>query len=196
MNSIKITRIYKWPTPENWMDIKAFLRFINFYRRFIQGFSMITYSLFNLTCSGQAWTWTNKEQQAYDDLKMVVTSALVLVLPQDLDLFRIDKANSSDFAMEAVLSQQSLVDGKQYLVAFYSKFLSLVEHNYKIYNKEMLAIIHVLEEQRHFLEEVVHLVEIWIDHKNLEYCMIVKKLNRVSLRYGLLLIPFTHGLCY
>ena len=32
------------------------------------------------------------------------------------------------------------------LVAFYSKFLSPVERNYKIYNKEMLAIIHTLEE--------------------------------------------------
>ena len=48
--------------------------------------------------------------------------------------------------MGAVLSQQSLVDGKWYLVAFYSKFLFLVEYNYKIHNKEMLAIIHVLEE--------------------------------------------------
>jgi len=47
----------------------------------------------------------------------------------------------------------------------------------QIHNKEMLAIIHVLEEWRHFLEGAIYLVEIWTDHKNLEYFMMAKKLN-------------------
>ena len=54
-------------------------------------------------------------------------------------------------------------------MAFYSKSLSLVEWNYEIHDKEMLAIICVLEEWRHFLEGVQYPVEIWMDHKNLEY---------------------------
>ena len=49
---------------------------------------------------------------------------------------------------------------------------------FKIHNKEMLAIIHALEEWRHFLEGATHLVEIWTNHKNLEYFMTAKKLNR------------------
>jgi len=52
-----------------------------------------------------------------------------------------------------------------------------VEQNYEIHDKEMLAIIHALEEWRHFLEGAQHLVEIWTDHKNLEYFMMAKKLN-------------------
>jgi len=52
-----------------------------------------------------------------------------------------------------------------------------MEWNYEIHDEEMLAIIHTLEEWRHFLEEATHLVEIWTDHKNLEYFMMVKKLN-------------------
>ena len=47
------------------------------------------------------------------------------------------------------------------LIAFYSKSLFLVEQNYKIHNKEMLAIIYVLEGQKHFLKGAKHLVEIW-----------------------------------
>jgi len=62
-----------------------------------------------------------------------------------LDLFRIE-ANSLDFTTGAVLSQQSPLDSKWHLVAFYSKLLFLVEWNYEIYNKEMLAIIWALEE--------------------------------------------------
>jgi len=41
----------------------------------------------------------------------------------------------------------------------------------------MLAIIHALEEWRHFLEGAWHPIEIWMDHKNLEYFMTAKKLN-------------------
>jgi len=37
-------------------------------------------------------------------------------------------------------------DGKWHPVAFYSKSLSFIEQNYKIHDKEMLAIIHALEE--------------------------------------------------
>jgi len=53
-----------------------------------------------------------------------------------------------------------------------------VEWNYEIHDKAMLAIIHALEEWRHFLEGATHPVEIWTDHKNLEYFMTAKKLNR------------------
>ena len=58
-------------------------------------------------------------------------------------------------------------------MVFYSKSLSLVERNYEIHDKEMLTIIHTLEEWKHFLERAQHLVEIWTDHKNLEYFMTV-----------------------
>jgi len=107
---------------------------------------------------------------------MAVTTALVLVSPQDLEPFRIE-ADSSDFASGAVLFQQLPGVEKWHPVAFYSKSLSLVEQNYKIYDKEMLAIIYALEEWRHFLKGAQHPVEIWTDHKNLEYFMTAKKLN-------------------
>ena len=65
-----------------------------------------------------------------------------------------------------------------------------MERNYKIHDKEMLAIIRALEEWRHFLEGATHLVEIWTDHKNLEYFMTAKKLNRRQARWSLYLARF------
>jgi len=106
-----------------------------------------------------------------------VTTAPVLVSPQDSEPFHIE-ADSSNFASGAVLSQQLPGEEKWHPVAFYSKSLSPVERNYEIHDKEILAIICVLEEWKHFLEGARHLVEIWTDHKNLEYFMTVKKLNR------------------
>jgi len=82
------------------------------------------------------------------------------------------------------------VDGKWHPIAFYSKSLSSVEQNYKIHDKEMLAIIRALEEWRHFLKEATHLVEIWTDHKNLEYFMTAKKLNCRQAHWSLHLARF------
>jgi len=84
---------------------------MNFYQRFIQDFSAKARPLFDLTCSEQVWTWSRKEQVAFEDLKTVVTTALVLVSPQESDLFWIE-ADSLDFATGAVLSQQSTTDRK------------------------------------------------------------------------------------
>jgi len=176
MDPVKVTGVREWPTPENKTDVQAFLGFVNFYRRFIWDFSAKARPLFDLTRSEQVWTWSEKEQVVFKDLKTTVTTALVLVSPQESDLFWIE-ADSSDFATGAVLSQQSPADRKWHPVVFYSKSLSSVERNYEIHDKEMLAIIHALEEWRHFLEGATHPVEIWTDHKNLEYFMTAKKLN-------------------
>ena len=110
---------------------------------------------------------------AFEDLKTMVTTAPVLVSPQDSKPFQVE-ADNSDFTTGAVLSQQLMMDGKWHPVALYSKSLSSMERNYEIHDKEMLAIICALEEWRHFLEGATHLVEIWTDHKNLEYFMTAK----------------------
>ena len=82
---------------------------------------------------------------AFENLKTAVTTAPVLMSPQNLEPFQIE-VDSSDFAIGAVLSQQLMIDRKWHSMAFYSKFLSSVEQSYKIHDKEMLAIIHILEE--------------------------------------------------
>ena len=76
------------------------------------------------------------------------------------------------------------------LVAFISKSLSDTERNYKIHDKEMLAIVRCLEEWRHFLEGTIVKFEIWTDHKNLEYFMKAQKLNRQQARWALYLSRF------
>ena len=112
----------------------------------------------------------------FEKLKSLVTSALVLNLPDEGQPYRV-KADGSGIATSAVLSQLSNEDGKWHLVAFLSKSLSPVEQNYEIHNMEMLAIICALEEWCHYLEGARHPIEIWTDHKNLEYFRTSQKLN-------------------
>jgi len=65
-----------------------------------------------------------------------------------------------------------------------------MEQNYEIHDKKMLAIIRALEEWRHFLEEATYPVEIWTNHKNLEYFIMAKKLNHCQARWSLHLARF------
>jgi len=195
MDPIKVAGVREWPTPESRTDVQAFVGFVNFYRRFIQDFSTIARPFFDLTRSDHAWNWGTKEQEAFECLKMAVTTAPILVSPQDLEPFCIE-ADSSDFASRAVLSQKLPGEEKWHPVAFYSKSLSPVEQNYEIHDKEMLAIIHALEEWRHFLEGARHPVEIWTDHKNLEYFMTAKKLNRRQAHWSLYLAHFDFKLIH
>jgi len=87
IDPVKVAGVQEWPTPENKTDVQAFLGFVNFYRRFIQDFSAKARPLFDLTRSEQVWMWSGKEQTAFEDLKTVVTTAPVLMSPQDLEPF-------------------------------------------------------------------------------------------------------------
>ena len=100
---------------------------------------------------------------------------LVLVT-LDLDKKIRVKVNISNFVIEEVLLIK-YKDEKQRLVAYILKFLNETKKNYKIHDKEMLAIIRYLKIQRYFLKDTKSQFKIWIDYKNLKYFMKVQKLN-------------------
>jgi len=87
MDPVKVAGVREWPTPENKTDVQAFLGFVNFYRRFIWDFSAKARPLFDLTHSEQVWTWSGRGQVAFEDLKTAVTTAPVLVSPQEPRVF-------------------------------------------------------------------------------------------------------------
>ena len=144
--------------------------------------------LFDLTKADSAFKWSSEEKSAFDILRDRITSAPILALPDNSRPYRIE-ADSSDFATRAVLSQENPDNGKWHPVAFLSKSLSPVERNYEIHNKEVLVIVQALEEWRHFMEGTEHQFEIWTDHKNLEYFMMAKKLNRRQARWSVFHSP-------
>jgi len=65
-----------------------------------------------------------------------------------------------------------------------------MERNYKIHDKEMLAVIHCLEAWRHFLKGSRSKFEVWTNHKNLEYFISNQKLNHRQARWALYLSRF------
>jgi hypothetical protein len=76
----------------------------------------------------------------------------------------------------AVLSQNG-EDKWLHPVEFHSQKFTAAEINYEIHDKELLAIVNSFQEWRHFLEGIVHLIIVSINHKNLEYFMSARVLN-------------------
>ncbi len=89
------------------------------------------------------------------------------------------KSDASDYVVAAVLSQKHH-DGMLKPVVFMSKKMSLSECNYEIYDKELLAIIRGFEEWHPELAETLieDLIHVITGHKNLEYFISTKDLNR------------------
>ena len=74
-----------------------------------------------------------------------------MLVALDLDKKMRMEVDALDYVTGGVLSMEC-GDGKWKPVAFLSKSLNEMERNYKIHDKEMLAIIRGLENWRHLLE--------------------------------------------
>ena len=121
------------------------------------------------------WSWEERQQKVFEELKERFTTELVLVMP-DLDREMRVEADASDFVIGEVLSMKC-EDEKWRPVTYISKLLNEAERNYEIHDKKILAIIQCLKVWRYFLEGVKDQFEIWTDYKNLEYFMKAQKLN-------------------
>ncbi len=64
------------------------------------------------------------------------------------------------------------------LIIFYFRKIISVKLNYKIHNKELLAIIIAFNKWRVYLKEFKYFIKVYINYKNLLYFIIIKILNR------------------
>ena len=192
MDPAKVEGVTKWPTPTCKKHVQGFLGFANFYRRFIKDFSKVAGPLNRLTGLNE-WRWTSEEQTAFDTIKTLITTAPVLAVPDDEGQFKVE-CDASKFALGAELSQKQ--EGKWRTIAFLSRSLTPAERNYEIYDREMLAIIHALDEWRHFLLGAKHPVEVRTDHKNLEYFRKPQRLNPRQARWLLTIQEYDLALAH
>ena len=104
MEQEKIKAIKEWKTPAKIKDVKSFLRFANFYWRFIQNFSHTAKPLNELK-GKKDWKWEEEYQKAFEELKKKITSQPVLSLPRREEKFRVEM-DASGHAIGGVLSQE------------------------------------------------------------------------------------------
>ena len=176
MDPAKVAGITSWPTPTTVKQVRSFLGFCNFYRLFIYQFSHIARPLNELTRKDTPWTWTERQQDAFNTLRKGITTEPVLKQPQLDQQFKVE-VNTSGYAIGAVLMQRD-EKGKRHPVAYFSSTLNEAEWNYDIYTLELYAIVQALRHWRPFLAGSPHEVIIHTDHANLQYWKEPQKINR------------------
>ena len=201
MDPSKVKAIKEWKQPRCLKDVQAFLGFANFYRRFIKGYSQLAAPLSNLTkmdAKGFIYPWTpnGPEDTAFIKLKEAFLKASTLA-HFDPELETWVETDASDYVVAAILSQKD-IHGVLRPVAYLSKKMTPQECNYEIYNKELLAIVRAFEEWRPELAgtPVEDPISILTDHRNLEYFMTTKQLNRRQARWSEFLSEFNFRIIY
>jgi hypothetical protein len=173
----KVQCIRDWERPNSLRDVQSFIRLANVYRRFIEGFSKIAKPLSDSTKgSSKDWKWTEDMTKSFEKLKHCFTTTAILM---HFDPHRecIVETDTSDYVLGATLSQTS-DDKKLHPNAIYSRKFSPTKINYEIHDKELLAIVDSFKAWRRYLEGSLQMVQVFTDHKNLEYFMTTKVLNR------------------
>ena len=140
----KTAAVEEWPPPSNVRELRSFLGFCTYYRRFVKGFANIAAPLHALTKDGTAFKWTTACQNSFDSLKAALAQAPVLQYPEPTKPFILD-TDASSTGIGAVLSQ--VRNGVEQVVAYYSRAMSTQEKNYCVTRKELLAVIDAV---RHF----------------------------------------------
>ena len=187
MEEGKIKAIQEWDPPTKVPQLRSFLGLVNYYRRFINGYSARAAPLTDLLKKGKAWTWDEKCQQAYEDLKKAVTEEPVLALPDHTKVFEVH-TDASDFAIRGVLMQERRP------IAFESRKLNDTERRYTVQEKEMTAIIHFLRTWRHYLLGSHFVVK--TDNIATSYFQTQKKLSPKQARWQDFLAEFDYTLEY
>jgi len=139
MEKEKVQGVIEWLVPRSTKNVQKFLGLANYYRWFVKDFARIAKPLHEMTRKETKWSWGERQQRVFEELKERFTTEPILVTP-DLDKEMRVEADVSDFVMGGVLSMKC-EDEKWRPVAYISKSLNEAKRNYKIHDKEMLAII-------------------------------------------------------
>ena len=138
----KLEAVRRWPTPKTKKDVRSFLGFTGYYRRFIRGYAQIAKPLFGLIGGKRGvgdgpLVWDVDCQAAFEALIERVTTAPVLAFANYQQPFLVQTDASRD-GLGAVLVQKQ--DGKERVIAYASRTLTTAEAKYPAHKLEFRAL--------------------------------------------------------
>ena len=140
----KIAVVQEWPVPQTVKELRTFLGFASYYRRFIESFAkiagplhqLVNNSLHELKVNKRLLCpfkekWNQECQEAFDILREKPTTAPVLGYADYTKPFIVETDASHD-GLGAVLSQEQ--DGRRRVIAYASRRLRPPEKNMQNYS--------------------------------------------------------------
>ncbi|KOM46152.1 hypothetical protein LR48_Vigan06g145800 [Vigna angularis] len=143
MDQEKIEGVIAWEEPKALKALRGFLGLTRYYRRFIRDYGKIAKPLTEMLKKGN-FAWTETAREAMGRLKIAVTTAPVLALPDFSQPFQVE-CDASGTGIGAVLTQERRP------IAYFSKALSEVTLGKSIYEKELMAVALAVQHWRPYL---------------------------------------------
>ena len=182
MEEDKVKAIKEWPALTSVAGVRSFLGLTGWYRRFVLNYSKIASPLTELLHEGKKFVWGEEEKKAFEQLKEAISSAPVLIIPDD-KLPYVVTTDASGYAIGATLSQDQ-GNGLQ-PIAFLSHKMNDTERKYPVHEQELLAVICALKEWRHYIHG--RKFKVVTDHQSLRYLQTQPHLSLRQARWSQLL---------
>ncbi|MCU7858926.1 MAG: DDE-type integrase/transposase/recombinase, partial [Candidatus Thiodiazotropha sp. (ex Lucinoma kastoroae)] len=204
----KIKALSSWPLPHNIKTLRSFLGFTGYYRRYIKDYASIVKPLNDLlvghptnkhVISSQKkkkksvpWQWGEAQQEAFDTLKLKLSTPPVLAYADFSKPF-IVHTDASGEGLGAVLYQEQ--DGIERVISYASRGLRHSERNYPAHKLEFLCLKWAVSEKFHdYLYGNQFLV--CTDNNPLTYVLSSAKLDATGHRWLAALSTYNFSLKY
>jgi hypothetical protein len=147
----KVKDILEWKPPTTVHQVRSFLGLAGYYRRFIPGFSKLVKPITSLLKNDTKFHWSSRCNEAFEQLKVLLTTALVLAQPDIEKPFDV-YCDASGSGLGCVLMQEGRV------IAYASRQLRRHEEHYPTHDLELAAVVHALKIWHHYLlENICHI---------------------------------------
>ena len=142
-----VKAISSYPVPKDRKALLTFIGMCSYYRPHLKGLGSIMAPLSDLTSPKTTWMWTPRCQAAFDKIRTMIGSAVLLAHPVVGAELRLT-TDASDHGIGAVLEQ--LVDAVWRPLGFFSRRLTPAERNYSTYDRELTACASGIRHFRHY----------------------------------------------
>ena len=204
----KIDCLKNWPIPECIKDVRKFLEFTGYYRRFVKGYAAIAKPLTDLLIGHPTnkqksrrrkqqdkrvpFKWGVDQQNSFDALITHLTNPPVLAFADYAQPF-ILHTDASSSGLGAVLYQMQ--DGTKRVIAYASRSLRQGEKNYPAHKLEFLALKWAVVEKFHdYLYGSKF--EAITDNNSLTYIFTTAKLDATGQRWVAALSTYNFSIKY
>lgn len=163
----KVQAVLEYPTPTNTTQVRRLIGLIGYYRRFLENSSTICAPITDLLKGrkkGQPIVWTTEADEAFTNIKKMLTTAPILASPDFSKRFFV-AADASNYGVGGVLFQEE--NGFEHPIAYCSKSLNKCQKNYTTTEKELLAIVFSIDKFRPYIEGTEFTVI--TDHSSLKW---------------------------
>lgn len=143
MDDTKVQAVAEWPQPRSARGLRGFLGLAGYYRRFINNFGAIAAPLTQLL-KKDAFHWTDTTTAAFNALKVALTAAPVLHLPDFRQLFTVD-CDASVTGFGVVLHQG------QGPIAYFSRQFAPRHMQIAAYERELIGLVQAVRHWRPYL---------------------------------------------